>query len=241
MAHIPAVCPACACVHEMDPHALPAVVECPQCGALLAPQKHGEAVLLVRRTAQPQEKPGVRALLEQAEAERRPDRVYALIQKAVEADPESFAAHRALLYHGKLYEAARRPGDYALIKSYLLHMYEQPEKYTDAQREERVRELFESPLLKRTCQLSGDADACLDAYLLHLAEEYLRIFILGRSGLATGMFGFPRSRETVCKICEDIHDAMCQKVSLDERLTAEQQERLVAALHKSFANRFSAE
>lgn len=241
MAHLPAVCPACACVHELDPHALPELVECAQCGASLAPQKHGEAVLLVRRTAEPQEKPEVRALLEQAEHERRPDRAYALLQKAVEADPESFAAQRALLYHGKLYEAARRPGDYALIKSYLLHMYEQPEKYTDAQREERVRELFEDPLLKRACQLSGDAAACLDAYLAHLAEEYLRIFIMGRSGLATGMFGFPRSRETVCKICMDIHEAMCQRVDLDERLTPEQRERLIAALHKSFAGRFSAE
>ena len=143
MAMSPAVCPLCARVHELNPQAMPEALCCEGCGAALKPRAHGAAVLLEEETVgPPPELPEVKALLERVAKERRPDRKYALIQQALQADPVSFAANRALLYHGRLHEVIKRPGDYSLIKCYLLHIFEEPEAYTAARLDERMQELF---------------------------------------------------------------------------------------------------
>jgi len=231
MTNLPAVCPLCARVNELDPQKLPESLCCEGCGAMLTPSVHGLAVILTEKKAgPPPEKPEVEELLKRAAREQKPDRAYALISQALEADPESFAAHRALLYHGKLYKVVRHPGDYSLIKCYLMHMFEEPKQYTVAQRDAQIKELFHDPLLARTCALSGDEDAFLREYLGHLAGEYLRIFVRGRNTVGQGIFGFARSAETVRVRCAEIATGMERNVRTEERLTEEQRELLCEAL-----------
>ncbi len=239
MTETPAVCPLCAQVCMLDPDILPQTVICVQCGAALSPRRHGAAVLL-EPNARPetQEKPEVLALLAQAEKERKPDRAHALMEQALAMDGESFATHRALLYHGRLYETARRPGDFTLIKSYLLHRYEEPDRYTPAQRAAIAEELFALPLLLRTCALSGDAEACMDAYLRHLTGEYLRLFIRGRTSVSNGVFGFSRPLDSVRRACAAIWETMSEQVCQDTDLTSSQREKLQRAMEESFDAEF---
>jgi len=231
----PAVCPLCARVHALDPRALPESLRCEGCGAALKPRAHGAAVMLEttedeKKADPPAEKPEVEALLARAAQERKPDRAHACIVQALEADPDSFAANRALLYHGKLYEVVRRPGDFSLVKCYLLHVFEEPERYTPSQRDERVEELFRDPQLARTAALSGDEAAFLREYVRRLAREYVSIFIRGRSSIGRGAFGFPRSADVVRQRCAEVVATMEHNLRDEPRLTAEQCELLSEAL-----------
>ena len=229
---LPAVCPLCAAVLKVDPDNLPEGLCC-ECGGLLTPRAHGAAVLL--EPGEAPEPPEVLEHLARAKRERKPDRARAHILKALEAGPDSFAANRALLYHGRLYEAVRRPGDFALIKSYLLHMFEEPDRYTAAQKDERMEELFRDPQLKRTAALSGDKAAFLREYLNHLACEYMTIFVRGRSSVSRGIFGFGRSADSVRDQCALIVSAMERNLRAEPRLAEDQRELLIEALKHGLA------
>ena len=234
MATSPAVCPLCARVHALDLQALPESLACEGCGAALTPSSHGMAVVLApqeeKKAGPPPEKPGVEALLERAARESKPDRAHALIRQALDADPDSFAANRALLYHGKWHEVLQHPGDFSRIKCHLLHMFEEPERYTAEQRDARVEELFHDPLLARTQALSGDGDAFLREYLNHLASEYLRIFVRGRNSVSHGMFGFGRSADSIHARCAEILAGMERNLRAEPRLTDAQRDLLCEAL-----------
>ncbi|MCL2810473.1 MAG: hypothetical protein FWD25_01095 [Clostridia bacterium] len=231
MSTSPAVCPLCAQVHALNPQELPESLPCEGCGVTLQPRAHGAAVLLEpQKAGPPTEKPEVEALLAQADQERKPNRAYAHIQKALEIDPNSFAANRALLYHGRLHEAIKRPGDYSVIKCYLLNVFEDPASYTAQKLDERIKELFFDPLLARTATLSGDEAGFLPTYLRHLAREYMRVFVRGRNTVSRGAFGFSRSADTVRQRCEQIVAHMVRNVSAEPRLTEEQRELVSEAL-----------
>jgi len=237
MTRLPAVCPVCARVHELDPRTLPESLSCGGCGATLRPCAHGAAVVLEAQREGNQaglspENPEVEDLLARAEKERKPDRAYAHILLALETDPDSFAANRALLYHGKLHEAVRRPGDYSVIKSYLLHMFEEPESYTPEQREARLEELFCDPQLMRTAALSGDGSTFLREYIQRLANEYMTIFVRGRSSVSRGVFGFSRSSDSVRERCAEIVAVMERNIQAEPGITAEQCGLLSEALTK---------
>jgi hypothetical protein len=198
---------------------------------MLAPRAHGAAVILEEIKAGPlPEKPEVEGLLERAAKERKPDRAHALIVQALALDPNSFAANRASLYHGRLYEVLKRPGEYSLIKCFLLNIFESPESYTPEKLDGRVEELFADPQLMRTAALSGDEDAFLREYLRHLAREYMTIFVRGRNTVSRAVFGFSRSADSVRERCGQIVASMESNVRTEPRLTAEQRELLCEAL-----------
>jgi len=183
-----------------------------------------------QKAGPPNEKPEVEALLARAGQERKPNRAHAHIQEALAIDPNSFAANRALLYHGRLFEIAKRPGDYMLIKCYLLNVFEEPGKYTAEKLDERINELFFDPQLERTSALSGDGPEFLRTYLRRLAQEYMRIFVRGRSDVSRTAFGFSRSEDFVQRRCEEIGAVMAQNMQAEPRLTEEQRGLLSEAL-----------
>jgi hypothetical protein len=215
----------------MSPQELPASLRCEGCGAALKPRAHGAAVLLEQEAAgPPSEKPEVEALLARAAQERKPARAHARIQEALAIHPDSFAANRALLYHGRLYEIVKRPLDYMLIKCYLYNIFDNPVGYTSSQLDERVKELFFDPQLVRTAALSGDEAAFLPQYVRNLAGEYLRIFVRGRSSVGRMAFGLSRSDDSVRQRCGRIVAIMERNLRAEPRLTEAQRELLSEAL-----------
>ena len=231
MSTSPAVCPLCARVHELNQQELPETLRCEGCGAALKPRAHGAAVMLEEEKAgPPPERPEVEALLDRAAKERKPVRAYGHIQQALQLDPVSFVANRALLYHGRLHETAKRPGDYSLIKCFLFHLFEEPENYTAEEFEARVQELFHDPQLVRTGALSGDEAAFLREYLRHLAGEYMRVFVRGRSSVGRAAFGFQRSDDSARQRCGQIAAIMERNLRAEPRLDEAQRELLSEAL-----------
>ncbi len=239
MSQIPAVCPRCGAVHQLTPDALPNALTC-ACGAQLTLERHGAAVLLNERTAEQirSEKPDVQALLTRAEAEKLPVERYALYQQALALDPNSFAVRWALLLHGRLHECVKRPGDFTVIKCYLLHPFEEPEAYKEPKRQEVMRELFSSPDLSSLLASSGDAQRTMLAYLQHLSREYIALFLRGRTAISHRMFGFARPEEEIAKLCAAIVAGMRARVLRDQDLTEEQRDLLYRALGAAFAQEF---
>ncbi len=239
MSTIPAVCPRCGAVHQLTPDALPEMLVC-ACGAQLRPESHGAAVLLNETTPEQArtEKPEVQALLTQAEAEKQPDKRYALYQKALMLDPDSFAVRWALLMHGRLHECVKRPGDFSVIKCYLLHLYEESGAYKEEKRRAVTEELFHSADLTDVLTRGGDAQRTMQAYLQQLSQDYIALFLRGRTEISHHMFGFARPQDDIAKLCATVVAGMRGRVLRDQELTEEQRDQLHRALGAAFEREF---
>lgn len=180
-------------------------------------------------------------LEKQLEREKNPKRKHALIQQALEADPDDLAANRALLFHGRLHEPMARGGkgiDFSIVKCHLMSAFETPDRYTEAELAGKVEELFRHPQLLRTMALSGDPEAFLEGYLHRLAREYIDLFVRGDTRNSTVILGFPRSPESSARRCAEIVSAMLEAVRASDRLEDGQRMLLVAALRDGYAQVF---
>lgn len=240
MATIPAVCPVCGRVCQLDAERLLPTLGC-ACGAKLRPVRHGAAVMLMQERQMSDELPEVQALLAKAAAESKPSQKYALYQQALALAPQSFATRLALLHHGRWHECERDPGNADLIKCHLLNLFDHPDVYPEAQREAMRQELFEDPLLLELSVESGHADRFTESYLRRLAQEYIGLFIRGRSDVSQAAFGLPRPVAAVAASAARIVARQQQRVAQDLRLTPRQHELLTEALEHGFLAEFPGE
>lgn len=238
MTTVPAICPACAQVLQVDIETLPEVYTCPHCGAELTHQLNGVTVAFFPVVKKRPEREEVLALLEKAEAQPDPKKKHKLLQEAIALDPESYQANLALLMLGKLYERDRRPGDYRMIKCYLLHMFEEPGQHSEEERAEMVRELTADPLLLRVMALSADEQAFWREYLGRLSMEYLNVFVKGRNGISRLAFGIPRSGKDVARGVAAVTRVMIRNVSEERQLEALQRQQLRDTLRETYLTMF---
>ena len=131
----------------------------------------------------------VMELIHEARMAQDPRHAYALLKRAEVLAPDSIEVQRALLMHGRLHERDRRAPDFSVIKSYLLHAFEHPEKHSEEQQRQMVRELFDDKRLQHCLALAQDPQAFLRDYLKDLAQEYMRIFIAGDNSHVPRVFG----------------------------------------------------
>ncbi len=123
-----------------------------------------------------------------------------IIEKAYALYPDDLRVCRALLMLGGLGTRPRGTLDYSLIKCYVLRVFEKPEEYTDEERQEKAREIFDHPLLKHCLELCPDeehAQAFLRSYAEELTGSYAHLFIEGASEHSGSLLGFStlRSRQ----------------------------------------------
>ena len=128
-------------------------------------------------------------LLHEAKVTDDPVFAYACLKRAEIMAPDSLEVQRALLMHGRLHERGRVAGDYSVIKCYLLHSFEHPEKHSQQEQEQMARELFNDPYLKNCLDLSPQPEAFMKDYLAELCAEYMHIFIAGDTSHAPLVFG----------------------------------------------------
>jgi hypothetical protein len=128
-------------------------------------------------------------LLHEAKVTDDPVFAYACLKRAEIMAPDSLDVQRALLMHGRLHERGRVAGDYRVIKCYLLHCFEHPEKHSEQEQEQMAREIFDSPHLKNCLALSPQPEAFMKDYLTELCAEYMHIFIAGDTSHAPAIFG----------------------------------------------------
>lgn len=173
-------------------------------------------------------------------AERNPKKKYSMIQDALQKSPDDFFANRALLYHGRLHEPMRgRHLDFSIIKSHLLSIFDTPEKYTQAQVEEKARELLHDPQLEKTMALAPDAEAFYAEYLSHLAFEYVDLFIRGDSKYSHVAFGFGRSPHATARACAEPARRMLQAIGDSDLLDAKARALLLSAIREAYAKVFA--
>lgn len=211
---------------------------CPSCGEAIA--AGGEkALLFCPFCGQSLSMSAPSALEKRLQAEKKPDKKYAIIQDALARHPDDFDANRALLYHGRLHTAlsGRKGIDYTAIKCHLMSVFHTPEGYSDAELSEQYEELLHGPQLLRTMALSPDGDAFLSEYLHTLAHQYIDLFLRGNNRNSL-LFGFSRPMESQAKRCAVPVQAMLLEISRTPRLTEGERSLLRHAVRAGFARVF---
>ena len=179
-------------------------------------------------------------LLYEAGRSDDPAYAYACLKRAETLDPDSLAVQRALLMLGRLHERGKKPADYSLIKSYLLHSFEHPEKYTEAALEAAADELFRGPRLQRCLDLAQDTRAFLEEYLDDLAAEYMRIFITGDSSHAPRVFGLSVKARLHSYLARPTADMIINALQ-SPFLTKEQQRLVARSVYRAFSRQMGGE
>jgi len=248
---MPLICPNCGGRMDIEAERKLVPFSCPYCAARLSAEKNGQAVVLkVLETAQPQIHPASETLsspdqdpapyLKSAQEESDPTRRFALLKKAEEAAPEDLRVQKALLLHGRLHERDRRKVDFSVIKCYLLHVFEAPQEYSLAQREQKIKELLEEERLQKAMALAGDPQAFLRDYLTTLSGEYIRLFLKGSSRHMKPIFGFAPAGKPHKLLAEPV-GAMIECMHSDPLLTRPQQEMLSRSFYAGFTQEFQGE
>lgn len=161
---------------------------CPHCASNLRRVPDGKAFRLIRvREISPEEE-AARAALRKALAIEAPDKRRKALLDAEASFPDCFDIQVELLHLGRLGENSKAKLDYHIIKSYLLHAFEEPEQ--EPQRDAMLRELVDDPRLTRCRQLAEDEPAFVQAYLKRLCKEYLTIFLKGNNSKNGRLMGF---------------------------------------------------
>lgn len=128
-------------------------------------------------------------LLFMADTETDPVLIHQALSRAEELAPEDLAVQRRLLLLGRLHERSAKTMDFSVIKSWLLHAFEHPDKHKEAEAKGMARELFDEARLKRCLELAPDRDAFLRGYLEELSKDYIRIFIAADNTHVPRVFG----------------------------------------------------
>ncbi len=116
--------------------------------------------------------------------------IHRCLIRAEELAPNDPDIQRRLLMLGRLHERDPKRFDLSVIKCYLLHAFEHPDKHTPEEARRMARELFDDPRLARCLALAGDREAFLRGYLEELSREYMRIFVVSDNSHVPRVFGF---------------------------------------------------
>ncbi len=179
-------------------------------------------------------------LLHEARTADDPVYAYACLKRAEMLEPSNLKVQRALLMHGRLHERDRRQGDYTIIKSYLLHIFEHPEQYTEEGLRQAAEELFSGPQLLKCLALAPNRDAFLEEYIGDLAEEYMRVFISGDSSHAPRVLGLASKSRLHSFLARPTADTVRNALQ-SPYLTREQQLMVARNMYRQFSLQMSGE
>lgn len=227
-----AICPLCAGMIPLEAQARKGVC-CPHCGGELDAVMNGVAVILIPAEKPEKEEPAaVREGLRRAEEVRDPVKRYPLYLQLLEAYPDSLAVNTALLHHGRLHERSARTVDFTVIKSYILHVFEEPESHSQQERKAFVEELFEHPRLKRCLELTVNPQTFYEQYLEWISRQYIALFLKGSSRHMRTVFGFSMGKTE--KLLADPAAKMIREMRVHPLLTPQQRQEMSQAFYRAF-------
>lgn len=176
---------------------------------------------------------GLQELLREAEKTEDPKYAHRLLTRAEVLAPDSLDVQRALLMHGRLHERDSRTMDYSVIKSYLFHAFEHPEKHSEEEQRRMARELFDDRRLKLCLELSPDQEAFLKDYLEDLAKDYMRIFVAADSSHSPRVLGMGRASQLYKYLAKPASDIILNLLS-SPYLSAQEQVLAASAFYRAF-------
>lgn len=159
-----------------------------------------------------------------------PVQKHALLLRAAELNPDHLPALRELLLLGNLHKRNPAAPDYNIIKCYLLHVFEHPEKHTEEEIRTKAQEIFHHPLLQRCISLSSTPDQFITDYLMELSKEYVRLFIQGDSSHLPSLLGFTRHSHVGRYLAKPMGDCILNMLSCPF-LSADEQQKLAQAFY----------
>lgn len=118
-----------------------------------------------------------------------PRDAHAFLMRAADIAPDDLRIHKALLLRGDLHKRDPHHPSFHVIKCYLLHAFEHPEKHDDKEKQRMTRELFDHEQLTRCLALAPDRESFLREYLQELSAEYVRLFIAGDTNHTRAILG----------------------------------------------------
>ncbi len=242
---MPLICPGCGGRMDIEQDRELVPFSCPYCAAALTPQKNGQAVVLkagpvsMRKPTQKTAEEAI-ALLQSAQAESDPVKRYALLKNAEEAAPGDLRVQKALLLHGRLHERDKRKADFSIIKCYLLHIFEEPEAYSPARREEKLAQLFSEDRLQKAMAMAPDPEAFLKEYLTALSADYISLFLMGSSRHMKPLFGLSLGGKPARLLAEPA-SAILSHMLAEQTLAQDQRETLARAFYEAFARTMDGE
>ncbi len=177
-----------------------------------------------------------RALLDRAHSEEDTSLRYSILLEAREKFPNDIDVEREILYLGRLYERGGRP-DFYRIPYWPLNALENPNDYSPKDRRKMLSSFFDNPELERVMSLSNDKDAFLSEYMLHMAREYVGMFMKCASSNSL-LFGFRRRQGEVMKRCSACMTRMLQNAEASELVPEGVKQTLVKSLWHAFILEF---
>ena len=201
------------------------VAFCPYCGAKLetetAPDARNEEA----------EKWISKALSMKSYPERKK-----ILQKGLEACPDSREIRWEMLFIGEPEEKRPRGIDFSIIKSWILEIYRVPGDFS-AERRDRMRaQLFDAPELKECFALFEHPEDKQREYLQRLCREYVELFLEGSNLIMGNIFGFRLERNKKKKLAVPVAE-MIVRIKADEKLLPEQREQLWKAMYQAYGAR----
>lgn len=172
-------------------------------------------------------------LLFLAETAEDPKMIHRCLIRAEELAPNDLDIQRRLLLLGRLHERDPKRFDLSVIKCYLLHAFEHPEKHTSEEARRMTRELFDDPRLARCLDLAGDREAFLRGYLEDLSREYMRIFVVSDNSHLPRVFGFSFKGSLPRYLAVPTRDIIMNALS-SPYLSGEEAVVLAKAFYKAF-------
>ena len=172
-------------------------------------------------------------LLNYADTQEDPQLVFEALSQAETLAPDNLEVQHRLLLHGRLHERNPKKPDFHVIKCYLLDAFLHPQTHPDEQRQQMARELFDHPRLVRCLALAPDGQAFLASYLLILAQDYLRIFVLPDSRYLPRLLGLPIGGNKAGQLARPV-SAMIKEVFASPFLNQAEKDLLAQAQYKAY-------
>ena len=200
---------------------------CPYCGAKLAAETPA-----VPRNEEAEK------WIKKAEAVTSYPEKKKILQKGLEACPDSRDIAWEMLFVGEPGPKKGRTLDFSIIKCWILEIYRKPGEFSAEKRDSMRAQLFDAPELKECLQRFEDPEQKQKDYLLRLCREYIVIFLEGDSQVMGRLFGFSLERNKEKRLAEPVA-RMIRMMQADEKLSPEQREQLCKAMRVAYITRAS--
>ena len=200
---------------------------CPYCGAKLAAETPA-----VPRNEEAEK------WIKKAEAVTSYPEKKKILQKGLEACPDSREIAWEMLFVGEPGPKKGRTLDFSIIKCWILEIYRKPGEFSAEKRDSMRAQLFDAPELKVCLGRFEDPEQKQKDYLLRLCREYIVIFLEGDSQVMGRLFGFSLERNKEKRLAEPVA-RMIRMMQADEKLSPEQREQLCIAMRVAYITRAS--
>jgi hypothetical protein len=119
-------------------------------------------------------------------------------------------------------------------------VFEEPETYSFAKREDKILELFSEDRLIKALDMAPDGQSFLKDYLTALSQEYIRLFLRGSSRHMKPIFGFaPAGKPS--RLLAAPAAGMLRCMMKEQALTKDQRDMLAGAFYKAYGLEFQGE